>query len=73
MERATLGRSPVSPQALVAFVLALVAAVLLGGAGGYEVRGWSSPATTTSANTAQPTSQGEPDSDLTRVLPSPHN
>jgi hypothetical protein len=45
--RTAFGRGRMSPAIVVTFVVAMLGALLLGGAGGYLVRAMSSPALTT--------------------------
>ena len=69
--RATLHRSRSSSRFFAILVGASLAALFLGGAGGYTLRGLvvltSSPTTISTA----PVDQHGPNSDLTRALPSP--
>ena len=57
------------PTAVLAFVLALMAAVMLGAAGGYVMSILTAPAVHSVQGPTTSTVQGGPNSDLTRVLP----
>jgi hypothetical protein len=68
--RANLSRNQSSIRVFVMFVAASLIALILGGAGGYLLRGTAVSAPATPAHvTAAPANQGGPDSDRTRVLP----
>ena len=57
------------PTAVLAFAFALVAAIMLGAAGGYVMSILTAPAVHSAQGPVTSTVQGGPNSDLTRALP----